>query len=208
MHHNVTQKECKRCGKCCVAGGPALHIEDRNLVVTGRLKPSHLITFRSGEPAYDPRRKRIVFLKKELIKIRGREKIGACMFYDKDKNSCTVYSWRPLECRLLKCWDTSDLEEVYMKRLLTRRHLIPDGSILYTLIDRYETLFGLEQLCAAAADLATGKSGIVNRLKVLIDKDLEFRRAVIRDFSVSSVDLDFFLGRPVSEILAPMIGDS
>ncbi len=208
MHHNVTQKECKRCGKCCIAGGPALHIEDRKLVVSGRLRPSDLITLRKGEPAYDPVNGSVVFLEEEMIKIRGHRKIGACIFYDENTNSCAIYQWRPLECRVLKCWDTSALEGVYMRNLLKRNHLIPEGSTLARLIDEYEEVLGIKQLASTLVDLSKGRHHMATTLQGHIDCDLAFRRAVMKDFPVSVEDLDFFFGRPLSDIIVPMIDDS
>ncbi len=208
MHHNVTQKECKRCGKCCIAGGPALHIEDRGLVVAGRLRPSDLVTLRRGEPAYDPVNRSFVFLQEEMIKIRGHGKIGKCNFYDANTNSCAIYQWRPLECRVLKCWDTSDLEDVYMRNLLKRNHLIPEGSTLARLINEHEEVLCLKQLASTLVDFSKGRDHMAAELQGCIDRDFAFRRAVMKNFSVSEEDLDFFFGRPLRDIIVPMIGNS
>ena len=35
------QKECQQCGTCCTSGGPALHKEDKHLVVDGDLPLSN-----------------------------------------------------------------------------------------------------------------------------------------------------------------------
>ncbi len=208
MHHNVTQKECKRCGKCCIAGGPALHIEDRGLVVAGRLRPSDLVTLRRGEPAYDPVNRRVVFLEEEMIKLRGHGKIGACIFYDANGNSCAIYQWRPLECRVLKCWDTSDLEGVYMRNLLKRNHLIPEGSTLARLIKKYEEVLCIKHFASTLVDCSKGGGHVATKLQGHIDRDFAFRRAVIKDFSVPEEYLDFFFGRPLRDIIVPMIDDS
>lgn len=52
----MPQPSCRRCGTCCIKGGPSLHREDLPLVEEGRIRVQDLVCIRSGEMAYDPRR--------------------------------------------------------------------------------------------------------------------------------------------------------
>jgi hypothetical protein len=44
---------CRRCGRCCRLGGPALHTADLPLILQGRLTPAELVTLRRGEGVTD-----------------------------------------------------------------------------------------------------------------------------------------------------------
>ena len=46
--------ECKRCGTCCIKGGPVLHSVDLALITEGVIRPDQLVVIRHGEPAYNP----------------------------------------------------------------------------------------------------------------------------------------------------------
>ncbi len=199
MHHNVTQKECKRCGKCCVKGGPALHTKDRGLVVSGSLMPVDLITIRRGEPVFDPLSNQVIMLEKELIKIRGKDKIGECKFFDSAVNSCLIYHKRPLECRLLKCWDTSDLENVYMKDLLSRKDLIPEGTILYKIVEKHSSIF---DMCKITPFLLQQKKEAYGKteLEEIVQKEEQFRQSISQELSLNRLEMDFFFGRPIKEL--------
>ncbi|NPA95479.1 MAG: YkgJ family cysteine cluster protein [Thermodesulfobacteria bacterium] len=206
MQHNVTQTECKRCGKCCSAGGPALHVEDRDLVVEGKLEPGDLVTFRQGEPAYDPVTKRVIILESELIKVRGRAKVGACKYYLPEGNACSIYAHRPLECRVLKCWNTRELEEILMKRLLSRGQLIPPHSTLWELIVEHDRLFDMRKLTGMFLVEKDGKlTQLQGFLRELEEKEGSFRSRVVADFGIDSAAMDFFFGRPVIEVLTPLL---
>jgi len=113
-------ESCVRCGACCERGGPTLHSEDRTFLQKGVLRPTHLFTLRAGELAYHPLEERLIELSDEMIKIKGMDGSSACIFYDAEQHGCAIYEDRPLECRALKCWDTRDVEGLFMQDLLSR----------------------------------------------------------------------------------------
>ncbi|MCU0564488.1 MAG: hypothetical protein MUE48_11205 [Desulfobacterales bacterium] len=47
----IAPAACVRCGTCCRNGGPALHQDDRRLVIDGVIHTRHLFTIRPGETA-------------------------------------------------------------------------------------------------------------------------------------------------------------
>ena len=49
-----SKTSCNRCGSCCKQGGPALHMQDLDLVLSGKLHFEDLITVRRGELALQP----------------------------------------------------------------------------------------------------------------------------------------------------------
>ena len=112
------RNQCMRCGTCCLKGGPALHTEDLQLVLQNRIQLAHLVTIRQGEPALSTLGDRLEYLQAEIIKLKGQANDWACLFFDRQTTSCTIYQHRPLECSLLKCWDTGDLERIVNKNLI------------------------------------------------------------------------------------------
>lgn len=118
---------CIQCGTCCRKGGPVLHHEDKGLLDSGLIRAEHLITIRKGEPAFSPLSGKVEPASCELIKINGRKGEWTCCFFDAETPACTIYAHRPLECRLLECWDTEKLISVINKNTLA-------GSTLFNLM--------------------------------------------------------------------------
>jgi len=196
--HNGSQKECNRCGKCCIRGGPTLHKRDRDLIISGYLAPSDLILFRSHEIAFDPISDKLIFLDTEMIKIRGKKGLGECKFYKREGSQCIIYEQRPLECVVLKCWDTGDIEKILLKDLLIREDFIPKDSLLWRIIEEYERTFNLLLIKNTLNSLKKRERDVF--LNDLFKKDLLFRKELVKELNIRPDDLLFFLGRPLLEI--------
>jgi Fe-S-cluster containining protein len=90
---------CRRCGTCCRQGGPALHLEDRELVESGKIPMQHLFTIRQGEPAYDNVTGTIAPAVTDIIKLKGaRPGSDVCCFYESAGKVCGIYGHRPAPC--------------------------------------------------------------------------------------------------------------
>jgi len=178
-------------------GGPTLHWEDAVLFKKGILKTSHVYTLRKGEMVYHNIRDTFFILQEEIIKIKGKDNKWTCMFYNHDQRACTIYQHRPIECRLLKCWDTQELEGIFLKKLLQRKHLInPDDPIM-------EILTAHEQRCSYAllekSVKALGGRDSENAVKKILDLlqyDYYFRPFVTEKLKIAQGDIDFLFGRP------------
>lgn len=193
---------CARCGTCCMKGGPALHKEDKELLIAGNIKYEQLVTIRKGELAYSPLSGRFDPVKKELVKIAGKGKTWACCLYDEKNSSCTIYSQRPLECRLLQCRDTSGLLKVIGRGTLTRSDIIVKDAPIMKFIAMHE----MECSVQAAEDLASvlmdknSDSRTLAKLTALIHKDLAIRSKAISEFGLSLGLELFYFGRPLFKI--------
>lgn len=197
---NVNQTECKRCGTCCLKGGPCLHKRDRDLVISGTLGPQVLVTFRAGELAVNPLSNEVIALDVEMIKIRGQDIHGKCNFLEEAFNSCSIYENRPLECRLLKCWDTRAIEDLFLSDLLIREDLMPHSSLLSELIEKYEESFPvnfIRNMC-----ILSERGTVPEELRALEEEDIRFRSAVCESLGIDLETCLFFFGRPVSVIAA------
>lgn len=201
------QSSCKQCGECCRKGGPALHIEDKFLVMQGKLPAAGLFTLRKGEIALEPIEKKKIVLVEEVIKIRPEQKRDwACIHLSEKRDACDIYDTRPVECRLLKCWDTRALLARYQEDRLCRKNLFDKATDFLDLIEDHERRCSYEEIRNLVAGLEEGNVGEENVQKlgemILYDKNI---REVMREKKPEMAKLtDLFFGRPLLETLPLM----
>ncbi len=195
--------KCKRCGTCCRKGGPTLHSSDIGLIHSGCLLPRHLVTVRAGELVYHPLKRSLMVLPKELVKLRGRYGSWACIFYD-ESEGCTIYESRPIECRVLTCWDEGPIAGLFLQDLLARESLIPTGSILFEIMEAYDRAFPTRTVLDLLRSLAepSHPPSISAELERLSRADETFRQTAVSSLGIPEDSLPFFFGRPIAEILA------
>jgi Fe-S-cluster containining protein len=203
MKNHQIKTECDRCGTCCKKGGPALHHEDIGLLRINRLNQEELITIRKGEPVLLPHLDKPEPAESEIIKIKGRGSEWTCLFYITEKSECAIYTHRPLECSLFKCWDTADLENEAGKNLLSRHDMIPADDPILSIIKIHEekcSLQNFDQLLAGLHNNNTLEPALAD-LTNLVNSDLSIRSKACERFHLS-LELElFFFGRPLFKIL-------
>jgi len=203
MPDHIAKTGCDRCGTCCTKGGPALHEEDGPLLQNKRLTPEHLVTIRKGEPVFslsgaDPEPAR-----SEIVKIKGKGVEWTCFFYQEKEGGCAIYEHRPLECSLLKCWETADLEKIAGRNLLNRYAIIAPQDPVLPFIKLHDEICSLENLARMLAALKRESSQhqSMSALTDLVNSDLAIRSQALARFHFS-LDLElFFFGRPLFMIL-------
>jgi len=199
---NITQ--CIRCGICCQKGGPTLHVEDKKILLAGHIGRENLITIRKGEWAFSPLSGRLVPAQQEFIKIAGKGKGWVCCFYDEEKSSCMLYAHRPLECRLLKCWDTAQLLSVVGKDILSRADIIGADDPLMKIIDEQEKECSVpmtEELISVLLENKNDPKSLA-KLTALVQRDITIRSRAIAEFGLSLEAELFLFGRPLFKILS------
>ena len=192
--------ECRRCGTCCEKGGPTFHADDRMLIDAGLIPARRLCTLRKGEMVNDSIRGCLLPLESEMIKIKGQNRAWTCVFFDKIGPACCIYEHRPLECRILKCWDTREIEAVYSQNLLTRKDLLSAVPALWSLIEDHD----LRCSHVALRKLLDSKSGgaVENKtVREMVEYDRSIRMLVVEKAGIESDMLDFIFGRPLSEAI-------
>lgn len=200
---SLSHAVCRRCGRCCEKGGPALHRRDRDLVESGILPLRTLFTIRRGERVRDNVRGTLEPAEEEMVKIRGQGREWCCFFYDADLRGCTVYEHRPLECRVLQCTDPRELTAVYRTERLHRRDLLQAHPPLLELVEDHDRRCDYRRLAKLRARLAeTGVRGReASKILDMVNYDHHLRRVLAENGGVDPEQLDFLLGRPMRETL-------
>jgi len=198
---NIT--ECTRCGTCCLKGGPALHHEDKKILLAGYAGHQHLVTIRKGEMAFNPLRNILEPVKKELIKVKGKGDDWACYFYDEKEASCNIYENRFLECCLLKCWDTSEIMSLIGKNTITRADIINPGDPIMKVINEHEQECPFNEINALVSGLYSGKekSKILTQLSEFVQKDFAIRSYAVAELGLMEEFEMFIFGRPLYKCL-------
>ena len=198
--------ECKRCGTCCKKGGPSFHIEDRALIEDGFIPAKYLYTIREGEPVRDNISERIVYAPSDIIKIKGQKNGWTCFFYDETEKRCAVYEYRPVECRLLKCRDTRDIEKVFGKNLLTRKEIVSAVEGLWELIIEHDQRCSYKKIRKLIDESGKTKKGdLSGKVAELSEYDKIIRELVVKKGNLDSGLLDFLFGRPLSVTLKTIV---
>jgi len=194
--------ECRRCGTCCKKGGPCFHLEDKGLIEKGVILSKHLYTIRKGEPSFDNVKGSITPAATDIIKIKGRNGSWTCVFFDEKNTECTIYNTRPLECRVLKCWDTREIEKIYAKDRLTRKDLISDIEGLWDLVEGHQKQCGYDVLTLLVDALNTHKKDdALKGILDIIEHDIKIRKLVVEKAGLESDLTDFLFGRPITETI-------
>ena len=203
MESDKKIESCIRRGICCERGGPTLHSEDRIFLQKGVLRPTHLFTLRAGELAYHPLEERLIELSDEMIKIKSMDGSSTCTFYDAEQKACAIYEDRPLECRAFKCWDTAEVEGLFMKDLLSRLDLCPKGSVVAEMISAYERSFPSGQIYGLLSEAGPQEGTQTSpEIEQMVSTDEAFRQKVVETLGLGEDELEFFFGRPVKALIA------
>jgi len=194
---------CRRCGTCCRKGGPALHMADIALVKTGAIALDSLFTIRAGERVHDNVCGRVVPLKTEIVKIRGRANSWSCLFYDSSTCGCRIYDQRPLECRALACWNTSELVHIYKRHRITRKDLIGNIRDLWDLVQTHESRCAYEKLSGLISQIKTAPDQyLADAVCECIAYDRHLRELTVEKSGMTPGLLDFLFGRPLQETVS------
>ena len=202
VEDNNQIKKCKRCGTCCKKGGPSFHLEDKVLIEKGFILSRHLYTIREGELAYDNVMGSLQPVSTDTIKIKGQRDSWTCIFYEAQENRCKIYENRPVECRVLKCWNTADIEKIYSKNRLTRKDLISEVEGLWDLVEDHQKRCSYEEVKKFVGTLKGEKrNDAMERLIEMIRYDTQLRTLVKEKGGVDPEMLDFLFGRPLAKTI-------
>ncbi|NDY57353.1 YkgJ family cysteine cluster protein [Desulfovibrio sulfodismutans] len=192
---------CRRCGLCCRKGGPALHLEDLPLAVSGVVPHSALVTLRQGETVRDNVTGRLVTLHREMVRIRAFGASPVCPFF-REPGDCLIHDHSPAECRALYCAAPQALMEMYQKDRATRRDLIPLASPQWELVQIHEERCPAGEairLCLAARNDPAAAADLAEMVRF----DAAFRELCVEKAALTPDELELYFGRPLAEVIMP-----
>jgi Fe-S-cluster containining protein len=202
--HSETIHSCIRCGTCCKKGGPAFHSTDASLIENGMIPVKFLFTLRQGEPVFDNIKECLYPAETDIVKIKSLPDSNTCIFYTEGNRACEIYENRPLECRVLKCWDTDAIVACYSKDRLTRKDLLGNINDLWNVVnDHHET-------CALAPVLefvehmkSTGQYDLQREKRIadMVAFDISIRSLAMEKGGMDPEILDFLFGRALPVLL-------
>ncbi len=198
----VLQKKCLRCGICCKKGGPSFHVDDKFLIENGKIPAKYLYTIRKGERVFDNIKGVFIKTTRDIIKIKGGNGTWACCFYNPKIKGCKIYDIRPEECRILKCWDTREIEKFYDQNRLVRKDLLKNAHGLWDIISDHQKKCDymiIEDLTASLSGSEKEKS--FKRLREIIQYDMEIRCLVKEQLKTGDDITEFLFGRPLVETI-------
>jgi Fe-S-cluster containining protein len=198
---------CRRCGTCCLKGGPVLHREDRSRVRRGTIPLKDLVTICPGEPVHDNVTGKIRPAENDHIKIQPRKGSTSCRYYDGVKRACAIYAQRPIQCRVLKCWDPAALAALYHQDHLTRRDLLGEIPGLWDLVKTHGHRCDARENARRAVRLRARSEGWEKAEAALLESlryDQSLRDLVHAQGRPDPALLPFLLGRPLLQRLTPL----
>ncbi|MEN8258285.1 MAG: YkgJ family cysteine cluster protein [Thermodesulfobacteriota bacterium] len=185
--------ECRRCGTCCVKGGPVLHSDDLPLIRNKTIRLDQLVVIRKGEPAYNPATDAVEPASCEMLKLQGKSGSWECLFYDASQKSCTIHDNRPLECQLLQCRDTSAILAVTGKDCLSRQDIIPPDDPALAYLQAFEQC-SWEKVHLLLATLNTQS---IQETEKILCTDLLLRQQAVDRLQITLAQELFYFGRPM-----------
>jgi Fe-S-cluster containining protein len=195
-----TRDHCIRCGDCCRASSPTLQMADVSLAYDGLIEKGNIYTIRVGELVRDNVKGEMKVTDKEILKIREKENTGACIYYDDEEKSCTMYEYRPIQCRALACWDESEFMRVYARPKLSRRDVISDRNLLRLMAEHDKKCSYMElEKCVGQIEKEGEKA--VKSILGLLKFDYKIRLLITERLGIDPVEMDFILGRPFTETI-------
>ncbi len=197
--------KCARCGICCNKGGPAFHVEDKPILEKGVIPLKFLFTMRKGEPVNDNLQDSIISADSDIIKIKSRKDSTACIFFDAAENRCRIYQNRPLECKVLKCWDIREIKEVYSKNRITRKDLLSEVEPLWDLVETHHRFCSYDKIRSLSDDINAGDKNAIEQINEIIGYDTHIRGLVAEKGGVEPEITDFLFGRPLLKTIG-MLG--
>lgn len=191
---------CRQCGTCCRKGGPALHREDRHLVMDGLIPAEALYTIRAGEPVQDNVAGQRSYAAADIIKIKGKGDDWCCRFLDDESSRCTIYDRRPAECKALQCLDTRAIEALYHRERLARKDLLEGTQGLWELIVDHDQRCAYHTIRSLAGQLSSdtpNQAVTGSAITAMVKYDESLRHLLVENGHAPAAMLEFLLGRPL-----------
>ena len=186
---------CRRCGRCCRLGGPALHRDDLPLVRRGVLPLARLVTLRRGHYVTDNVAGGVGPSPGELVKVAPGADGRTCGCFA-PPDTCAIHADRPLECRLLFCEAPEALARAYRRDRLTRADILGPDAALTAVCAAHEAAIDLARLAGLCRDALAGDAAAAAEALGQVRLDAAYRELLPVRAGVPPDSLAFYLGSP------------
>lgn len=193
---------CTQCGECCRKGSPTLHKEDLEILREGKLPWNALFTLRPGEPVKSAIRNELLFLKEDRIKIREKSGSEECIFFNGEKDLCSIYADRPVQCRAQACWDPKEATQLANEPFLTRGEIFEGVDLVLDLIGEHEKRCSFEKLNEAFKRLEESKGETVDQVLELLAYEDHFRHFFAGRLNIAADTLELVFGRGFADLVS------
>ena len=198
-------EHCRQCGTCCRKGGPAIHQEDKQLLEKGHIALKYLFTIRKDEPVYDNVQGCIICAPSDIIRIKSRESSSSCIFFNPEFNACTIYDNRPLECRILECWNTHEIETIYDTGRLSRCEILSNTSHIKDLVEYHENRCAYRIIKELVHQLNQDNDvKILESIREMLAFDKHYRLLCVEKSICTEDMIDFLFGLSLEKTLPRM----
>ena len=178
-----------------------MHFEDLELLQRKALAARDLYTLRIGEPAHDQAAGKVLLLTSECVKIRSVPDQTRCLFHRPAESACGLYADRPVECRALQCWDTTELLRVARLARMGRLDIVGENSTLAQLIQEHEARCACADLLEWMRENSPRSRGKIQEAR---DYDMALRTVLV-ERGLAEDGLPFLLGRPLDRVLQGLV---
>ncbi|MEZ4565786.1 MAG: hypothetical protein R2860_02070 [Desulfobacterales bacterium] len=124
------------------------------------------------------------------------------MYLNDEKMACGIYDDRPVECRVLECWNTGPIQKMYGHNRLSRQELFAKTSWINDLILAHEEECTLEQVANLVDDRVADEPGAAAKLNEIINYDFHLRQVATEKGRLPPDMMDFLFGRPLADVIA------
>jgi Fe-S-cluster containining protein len=197
-----TRAYCLLCGECCQKGSPSLHAEDINALRQGVINRSDLMTLRFGEIGFSAAQNDLVLVSEEQVKLKEKSGSRECLFFNSEENKCRIYENRPLQCRIMECWNPEGFKTLEGRRFLSRKDLLNPDDPFIPIIEAHSKRCDLSRLHDILGRRQKGGAFSQQEVLEMVLYDQHLREFLREKQGLSDEHLEFLFGRPLRELLS------
>ena len=175
-------------------------MDDVSLVKDGFIEKYDLYTIRPGELVRDNINVKLSITDKEIIKIKEKKDGKGCIYYDEKAKACTIYEYRPIQCKALACWDESEFMRVYARPKVDRRDIIRDKIVL-GLMNEHDKRCSYSELDKCVRQIKKEGEEAVGKILEILKFDHHIRAFTSKKLGIDLSEMDFLFGRPLTQTI-------
>lgn len=196
-----TRPFCLRCGECCQKGSPTLYAEDLGILRRGIIKRTELITLRPGEIGFSNVTNDLVLLTEERVKVKEKPGSRQCLFFNPENLGCRIYEDRPLQCRVMECWNPDGYQSLDAQLFLSRKELLSPDDPLIPVIEGHERRCAVSKLQKALSQIQRDRTSAQEEALDILLYDRHLRVFMEEKHGIGQESQGLLFGRPLFDLL-------